>query len=56
MQQSIYEYKIKDIKNVLEVRPPLDEYKLIDFNRAKEIVEIGYKEGKKIVKELMYEQ
>jgi NTE family protein len=56
MQQSIYEYKIKEIKNVLEVRPPLDEYKLIDFNRAKEIVEIGYKEGKKIVKELMYEQ
>jgi NTE family protein len=56
MQQSIYEYKIKNIENVIEIRPDLDKYKLIDFNKAAEIMEIGYKEGKKIVKELIDEQ
>jgi NTE family protein len=51
MQESIYEYKIKGLKNIIEIKPDLDDYKLTDFTKAKEIVEIGYKEGIKIIKE-----
>ncbi|MCB4204654.1 patatin-like phospholipase family protein [Deferribacterales bacterium Es71-Z0220] len=52
MQESIYEYKIKSQKNVIEVKPDLDDYKLTDFTKAKEILEIGYNEGKKILREV----
>ncbi|UOD34514.1 patatin-like phospholipase family protein [Deferribacteraceae bacterium V6Fe1] len=52
MQESIYEHKIKFQKNVIEVKPDLDDYKLTDFTKAKEILEIGYKEGKKILREV----
>lgn len=51
MQESIYEYKIKSQKNIIEVKPDLDNFKLTDFTKAKEIIEIGYKEGKRIIKE-----
>lgn len=51
MQESIYEYKIKSQKNIIEVKPELDDFKLTDFTKAKEIIEIGYKEGKRILKE-----
>jgi len=50
MQENIYELKTKNVENMIEVRPPLDSYSLVDFYKSKEILQIGYEEGLRTVK------
>lgn len=52
MQENIYELKTKNVENMIEVRPPLDDYSLVDFYKSKEILQIGYDEGVSIVKKI----
>lgn len=54
LQENAYINKLKEAKgNVIEVSPDLSNFKLTDFTKAKEIINIGYLEGIKIIKEYL---
>jgi len=55
MQNSVFESKIRGTKNCKVVRPKLEKYKLTDFIHAGEIIDIGYEEGKKMIREVLFE-
>jgi NTE family protein len=54
LQENAYISKIKEVKgSIVEIKPELSNYKLTDFTKAKEIINIGYAEGIKIIKEYL---
>ncbi len=54
LQENAYINKLKEANgNIVEITPELSNYKLTDFTKAKEIIEIGYIEGLKIIKEYL---
>jgi NTE family protein len=55
MQNSVFESKMNGIKNCMVIRPKLEKYKLTDFTQAGDIIDIGYDEGKKIIREVLFE-
>ncbi|MGA1862879.1 patatin-like phospholipase family protein [Deferribacter thermophilus] len=52
MQEATAEYVMDDVE-CIKVKPDLDGYKLTDFTKAKEIIEIGYEEGKRLINRLL---
>lgn len=52
MQEATAEYVMDDV-DCIKVKPDLDGYKLTDFTKAKEIISIGYEEGKRLVNQLI---
>lgn len=53
MQNSVFESKLKSNKDCKIIRPKLNKFKLTDFTSASEIIDIGYDEGRKIIKEFL---
>ncbi|MGA1847188.1 patatin-like phospholipase family protein [Deferribacter abyssi] len=52
LQESVAEYVMDDVQ-CIRVKPDLDNFKLTDFTKAKEIINIGYQEGKLLVKKIL---
>ncbi|MEC9492970.1 patatin-like phospholipase family protein [Flexistipes sp.] len=55
MQNSVFESKLKANSDCQIIRPQLNKFKLTDFTSAAEIIDIGYEEGKRMIKEYIYE-
>jgi NTE family protein len=51
MQESVAESVMDDVE-CIKIKPDLDNYKLTDFTKAKEIIDIGYQEGQALIKQL----
>lgn len=52
MQDTIYKSKVSNIKNLVEIKPKCDKYKLTDFSKAGELVDLGYDATIKVLKEM----
>lgn len=52
MQDTIYRGKISAFKDVLEIKPKCDKYKLTDFSKSGELVDLGYEAAMKALEEL----
>ena len=52
MQDTIYKSRIEKVKNLVEIKPNFNNYKLTDFSKAGEIVDLGYNTTKNVLREL----
>ncbi|QOX80386.1 patatin-like phospholipase family protein [Trichlorobacter lovleyi] len=46
METSITEYRLRNDKPDMVIRPPLGEFRFLEFNRAEEIIAIGYESAR----------